>query len=114
MKVRDLEAYALSLPGATLDFPFGDGARVFKVGGKMFAACGGAPSAPARPSFKCSDLAFEMLVQREGLAPARYLARAKWIQIDDPRVMGGAELKARIAEAHRIVAAKLPRKARPA
>jgi predicted DNA-binding protein (MmcQ/YjbR family) len=114
MKLKDLEAFALALPGATLDFPFGAGARVYKVGGKMFAMSGGALSRPARVSFKCSDIAYEMLIQQTGLIPAPYLARAKWVRLEDPRALSADELRARIAEAHRLVVARLPKKARPA
>lgn len=114
MKQRALETHCLSLPGAELSIQWGDD-RVFKVGGKMFAATGPAkPSAEATVSFKCSDLAFEMLSQRKGLAPARYLARAKWVSLEDPRAMDADELKARLTEAHRLVAEKLPKKTRAA
>jgi predicted DNA-binding protein (MmcQ/YjbR family) len=114
MKLKDLEAFALSLPGATLEFPFGPETRVYKVGGKMFALSGGALGAPARVSFKCSDIAYEMLVAQDGLCPAPYLARAKWVRLEDPAALGAEELKARIGEAHRLVIARLPKKARPA
>ena len=113
MKLKDLEAFALALPGATLDFPFGPEARVYKVGGKMFALSGGAQSAPARVSFKCSEIGYEMLVGRKGLMPAPYLARAKWVRLEDPGALDAAELKARIGEAHRLVVARLPKKSRP-
>jgi predicted DNA-binding protein (MmcQ/YjbR family) len=56
---KQVEAAALALPGATVDFPWGGDHPVYKVGGKMFAAMGGgkAPSsrsnAPTSRS-KCS------------------------------------------------------------
>ncbi len=114
MKQKALEAHCLSLPGAALSIQWGDD-RVFKVGGKMFAATGPTkPNSEATVSFKCSDLAFEMLSKRRGLAPALYLARAKWVSLEDPKAMDADELKARLTEAHRLVAEKLPKKTRVA
>lgn len=110
MTPKQVESAALALPGATRDFPWGDGHPVYKVGGKMFAAMGG--KAPAL-SFKVSDLAFEMLTQRDGILPAPYLARAKWVQLTTLDAMDAAEIRARLAEAHRLVAAKLPKKLQP-
>jgi predicted DNA-binding protein (MmcQ/YjbR family) len=108
---KQVEAHVLALPGATLSIQWGDD-RVYKVGGKMFAAMGGgrAPSL----SFKCTDLSYEMLVTRDNIIPAPYLARAKWVQLTKLSALDGAELKARLAEAHRLVVEKLPKKLRPA
>ena len=114
MKLKDIEAYVLALPGARLEFPFGPADRIYKVGGKMFAGSGGKLNAQARVSFKCSDVAYEMLIARAGVIPAPYLARAKWVRVEDPRAMSADELRARLAEAHRLVLAKLPKKVRAA
>ncbi|MEM8862395.1 MAG: MmcQ/YjbR family DNA-binding protein [Chloroflexota bacterium] len=37
MNYEELEKILLEKPGAWLDYPFGEGAAVFKVGSKMFA-----------------------------------------------------------------------------
>jgi predicted DNA-binding protein (MmcQ/YjbR family) len=108
---KQVEAAALALPGAVVTYPWGDDHPVYKVGGKMFAAMG-AGKAPAL-SFKTSDLAFEMLTQRDGIVPAPYLARAKWVQLTTLGAMDAAEIRERLAEAHRLVVAKLPKKLRP-
>ena len=39
LTARRLRERCLGLPGASEEFPFGDEVSVFKVGGKMFAAC---------------------------------------------------------------------------
>ena len=105
-----MEAFALGLPGATLSIQWGDD-RIYKVGGKMFAASGNMkPNAEAVLSFKCSDLSFELLTKRKGLIPAPYLARAKWVKLEDPKALSADELRARIAEAHRLVLETLPKK----
>lgn len=110
MTPAQVEAAALALPGAALSIQWGDD-RVYKVGGKMFAAMG-AGKAPAL-SFKVGDVAFEMLIEREGVIPAPYLARAKWVQLTTLKAMDSAEICERLGEAHRIIVEKLPKKLRP-
>lgn len=114
MKLKALEAYALSLPGAVLDFPFGPQDRVYKVGGKMFALASSGARGAGHVSFKCSDLSFELLTKRKGLIAAPYLQRAKWVYLEDLAAMDDGELKARLAEAHRIIVEKLPKKTQAA
>ncbi len=112
MKRREIDAFALALPGATLDFPWGDG-PVFKVGGKMFATAEAVkPNTESAVCFKCSDIAFALLTERAGVAPAPYLARAKWVRVE-AGVMDNDEIRDRLREAHRLVALKLPKAQRP-
>lgn len=106
------EAYALSLPAVTLVRQWGD-ASVAKIGGKIFALLSGwATNGEPGLSFKCSDLSFAMLPELEHIRPTPYLARAKWVQVMAGAPLKDVELRAYIAEAHRIVAGKLTRKAR--
>ncbi|MBL8549276.1 MAG: MmcQ/YjbR family DNA-binding protein [Hyphomonadaceae bacterium] len=110
------EKAALALPGAYLKEQWGDD-RVFKIGkapGKMFAVLSGKSVSPRSASFKCSDLAFEMLIRKKGIVPAPYMARAKWVMLETLAALPDAEIEARLAEAHRLVAAKLPKKEREA
>jgi predicted DNA-binding protein (MmcQ/YjbR family) len=102
---------ALALPGATFDLKWGAD-RVYSVGGKMFAVVGAAGEPVPRYSFKASDMAFELLAEQGLTRPAPYLARAKWVQLAGPDAMSDEDLQAYLAEAHRLVAAKLTRKAR--
>ena len=106
------EAYALSLTGTTIVHQWGD-ASVAKLGGKIFALLSGW-STDGEPglSFKCSDLAFEMLPELEHVRPAPYLGRAKWVQVLAGAPLDDAELRAYVGEAHRIVAGKLTRAVR--
>jgi predicted DNA-binding protein (MmcQ/YjbR family) len=104
------EAFVLALPAATLVHQWGD-ASVGKVGGKIFALFGeGVTGSPAAISFKCSDMAFEMLPELKGIRPAPYLARAKWVVAEAGSALSAAEMAGYIREAHRLVAAKLTRR----
>ena len=98
----------LSLPGVTLDHPFGDHHDAYRVGGKMFVMVG----EEGGVSFKVSDIAYEILTETGKARPAPYLARAKWVNLPDPAAWDDDELVEHFAIGHRIVAAKLTKKAR--
>ena len=100
----------LALPGATLDHPFGDDHDAYRVGGKMFAIVGGMGGL----SFKVSDIAFAVLTEEGRARPAPYLARAKWVHLEDPADWPAEELSEHLRIAHGLVAAKLPKKQRTA
>ena len=110
MTFKDLHAYLAKLPKATLSVQWGND-HVYKVGGKMFAVLGGPPNGKERTlSFKAAEESFEILTRLEGIIPAPYLARAKWVHLDKAQRLPAKELKAYLARAHAIVAGGLPKK----
>lgn len=110
MNLERLRSHCLSFPGATEQIQWGDH-LVFKVGGRMFAVAATEPS-PHVLSFKCSDEGFAELLEQEGVVPAPYLARARWVALERFDALGDREIQERIAQAYGLIAAKLPRKAR--
>jgi len=76
----------------------------------MFATVG----ARGGLSFKVSDIAYEVLTEDGRARPAPYLARAKWVHLDDISAWPDDELAEHLAIAHGIIAAKLTKKARAA
>jgi predicted DNA-binding protein (MmcQ/YjbR family) len=102
---------ALALPGAAFDIKWGED-RVYTVGGKMFAVAGSEREAAPTYGFKCSDMAFELLVEDGAAIPAPYLARAKWVKLKGPDALSDTDLLAYLAQAHALVAAKLTRRQR--
>jgi len=111
MNLERLRACCMGFPGATEQIQWGDD-LVFKVGGKMFAVAATNPAAPYQLSFKCSDEGFAELVEQDGMAPAPYLARAKWVALERFEALSDAELKSRLREDYDLVMAKLPKKQR--
>lgn len=96
-------------PGTALDVKWGD-ALAATVDGKMFALWRlGGPDA-GRVWFKVDDHRFLELTDQPGLSAAPYLARAKWIQVDEPERFGDEWLKQGIRRAYELVAARLSRK----
>ena len=110
MTYEEFNAYCESLPSTTHVVQWG-GSHVWKVGGKVFAIGGWDEGKPAI-TFKVSKIAFEMLKQEPGLRPAPYLASRgmSWIQHYAKPGLNKKDLKAYIAESHKIVAAGLSKK----
>ncbi|HEY6990218.1 MAG TPA: MmcQ/YjbR family DNA-binding protein [Bryobacteraceae bacterium] len=105
-----LRRYCLSFPYATETIQWGEH-LVFKVGRKIFAIAALEPSGNIL-TIKCAPEKFEDCVERPGIVPAPYLARAKWISIESEDSLTRAELKHMIHESYDLVWAKLPKKAR--
>jgi len=107
---RQIDKFCASLPAATRIVQW-EGVAVFKVGGKMFAMI--VPDDDGKPSelwFKSAPEHYEALSRSPGFRPAPYLARAKWVALDDPSMLTDAEMKAYIKRAHAVIAAALPKK----
>ena len=114
--VRDLArdplvVFCRNLPAATEDVKWEDD-LVFSVGAKMFAGFMIPDGTPF--GFKVAPEVFASLVEQQGIEPAAYLARHYWVSVTDRKAMPLPALKEFLAESHRLVAAKLPRKTRRA
>ena len=107
MDVEKAKALCRSFAGATEDVKWGAD-LVFSVGEKMFACTGEAPDAGI--SFKVDDDRFLELTDRPGIIPAPYLARAKWIYIEQPDALGDDEAGALLRRSYELVFAKLTKK----
>jgi predicted DNA-binding protein (MmcQ/YjbR family) len=108
MNIEKAKKFCASLPGATQDVKW-ESNLVFSVGGKMFAVTH-VGTGDERISFKVDDDAFLALTDRPGIDPAPYLARAKWVQISDPKAVSDAEARELLKRAHEIVYGKLTKK----
>jgi len=108
----EFDAFCAQLPATTHVVQWGN-ASVWKVGGKIFAICSAwAAEGEQRVGFKCSDISYSLLIQQEGIVPAPYLARAKWVQLERPDALSDDDLKAYIEAAHKIIGGKLTKKLR--
>jgi predicted DNA-binding protein (MmcQ/YjbR family) len=111
MTPKQIDAFCRKLPATTRTVQW-EGVTVFKVGGKMFCLIGPPGHSVARLCFKCPPEHFDALSHAEGFRPAPYLARAKWVALEDPEVLTAAETRAYLSQAHAVIAAALPRKKR--
>lgn len=84
MTHKEIEEYLLGFPNAWLDFPFGEGTSVYKIGhketgeGKMFAIIQD-ESKPLRISLKCDPQLAENLREKyETVVPGYHLNKKHW------------------------------------
>ena len=82
MTHKQLEDYILSMPQARLDYPFGEGTAVYKIGAdesaKMFALIAEG-SEPLRVSLKCDpQLALNLREKYESVQTGYHLNKKHW------------------------------------
>src|SRR6266498_2686902 len=107
MDIEQVRAYCLSFPHVTEKVQWGYD-LVFKIGGKMFAVTV-LEAAPHCLSFKCTPEQFAELIERDGIAPAPYVARYHWVALQRFDALNDKELKALLRNAYDLVLAKLPK-----
>ena len=116
MTLERFRALCLAQPGATEQIQWRVDA-VFKVGGKMFAvACTDFTDYPEVPvgSFKCAADTFAELSERDGIVPAPYLARARWVALREWSALSDKALMQLVAQGYALVRAGLPKKVQAA
>ena len=112
MDAEGLRAYLLSLPDVAETMQWGDNLVYWvgdkAIGGKMFALASLSPDRGGVLSFAAGAEGFAELVEREGVFPAPYLARAHWVAIESWDTLPAAELEQLLRQARELVYAKLP------
>ena len=84
MTHKEFDEYLLSFPNTWLDYPFGEGTSVYKIGhketgeGKLFAIIADG-SKPLRVSLKCDPQLAELLREKyETVVPGYHLNKKHW------------------------------------
>lgn len=109
MNHKELEEYLLSFPNTWLDFPFGEGTSVYKVGdkaandGKLFALIADG-SKPLRVSLKCDpQLAANLREKYESVLPGYHLNKKHWNTIICTGQLSDDEIKDLARLSYRLV-----------
>lgn len=110
MKVDAVRKFCLGFPHATENLQWGDD-LCFKIGGKIFAIVG-LDSAPQKICFKCDPETFAELTEREGIVPAPYVGRYKWVLLERLDAVTDSELRSLIEQSYEMVAVKAKRPTR--
>lgn len=114
MDAESLRAFLLSLPDVAETMQWGDNLVYWvgdkSIGGKMFALASLSPDHGAVLSFAAGPERFAELVEREGLFPAPYLARAHWIAVERWDTITAAALRDELRQARELVYTKLPKR----
>jgi len=99
MTHKELETYLLSFPNTWLDYPFGEGTSVYKIGkkedgeGKLFALIAD-NSKPLRVSLKCDPVLAETLREKyETVVPGYHLNKKHWNTIICTGQLSDTEIK---------------------
>jgi len=112
MSIDTIREFCMSLPHATERVQWG-GVLVFKVAGKMFCIVILEPDRDdTLMSFKATEEEFVELQEIEGIIPAPYMARAKWLALERWDALPMPELKRLLRKSYELVFAKLPKKER--
>ncbi len=98
----------LSFSDVTEDMPWGDD-LCFKIRGKIFTGVVLSDGRFPRITLKSSPEAFHDLLETEGVSPAPYVGRYKWIQIASSNLLPAKELESLIRQSYELVAAKAPK-----
>jgi predicted DNA-binding protein (MmcQ/YjbR family) len=107
--VEWIRKLCLSLPDATENLQWGE-TLCFKVRGKLFATMYLSEGKLPPIVFKCTLEKFHELVEIEGISPAPYVGRYKWVVLANSNVLPSNELEALIRQSYDLVAAKAPKK----
>jgi len=104
MNIESLRKFCLSFPDATEKLQWGE-ELCFKVSGKIFAMVG-LGAVPQTLTCKCDPEAFAEMTEREGIVPAPYVGRYKWVMLEHLDALREGELKELIAKSYDLVSAK--------
>jgi predicted DNA-binding protein (MmcQ/YjbR family) len=108
--LEDIQQICHGFAAVTTDIKWEDH-LCFNIGDKFFLVT--APDhVPVSATFKVRDEDFEALSARPGCKPAPYLARYKWVHVDDITRFSLNEWKELLKTSYALVASKLPAKIR--
>jgi predicted DNA-binding protein (MmcQ/YjbR family) len=103
--------FCLSFPDVIEDMPWAED-LCFKVRGKIFAGLVLSDGRFPRVTLKASPESFHDLLEIEGIRPAPYVGRYKWIQIASTNLLPADDLESLIRQSYELVSANAP-KAKP-
>jgi predicted DNA-binding protein (MmcQ/YjbR family) len=107
MDHKEIEEIVLSMPNAWLDYPFGEGVAVYKVGvgdkAKMFALIP-EDKTPSRISLKCDpQLAIALREKFETVLPGYHLSKKHWNTIICTGQLPLEEIKGLVLHSYNLV-----------
>ncbi|MEO6168685.1 MAG: MmcQ/YjbR family DNA-binding protein [Chitinophagales bacterium] len=107
MDIEILRSICLKQEGATEDIKWGND-LCFCIAEKMFCVAGLQP--PLQISFKVKDDEFDELINKQGIIPAPYVARYKWVLAQDVNLFTKKQWEHYIRQSYELVKSKLSKK----
>ncbi len=108
MYIEDLQKISKKYPSVAEDIKW-ESNLCFTIGGKMFLILS-LDTSPTTASFKVSEKNYNSFSVKVGFKPAPYLARHKWVQVDDIKRLSQKEWENYLKESYDLVKANLPKK----
>jgi predicted DNA-binding protein (MmcQ/YjbR family) len=108
MTVESLRRFGLSFPEATENLQWGE-TLCFKVRGKLFFLLS-LEAVPPTLCCKTSPERFAELLEYEGIVPAPYVGRYKWVLLERLDILPSEEIKDMVRQSYEMVAAKAPKR----
>lgn len=106
MLIEDIQKICKKFPHATEDIKW-ETHLCYCIGEKIFIITS-PDTIPVNASFKVDDEDFAELREKEGFIPAPYLARYKWIQVDNISRLSKNQWEEYLRKAYELVKMKLP------
>lgn len=107
MDIEVLRTFCLSLPHTSEDIKWGSN-LCFLIAEKMF--CVTEVEGPFAAAFKVREEEFDELSSANGIIPAPYMARNKWVKVEDADALSMKEWEHYIRQSYELVKAKLPKR----
>jgi len=109
MNIEQIREYALTMPGATEDMPYGNDWLIFRIGGKIFLHIWLESPTPTCAVKLQPEYGQELREHHDGIRPAYHLNKQHWNdiylqQLDEPIVYK------LIKRSYELVYSKLPKK----
>ncbi|MGH3443651.1 MAG: MmcQ/YjbR family DNA-binding protein [Nitriliruptorales bacterium] len=112
MDLKGLRAFCLAKAGAAEEYPFGPGALVMKVGGRIFAIIG-EDDDPHTVSLKCEPgLAVILRGSYDAVSPGYHLDKRHWNTVTLDGSVSDREIRDWVDDSYDLVVDGLARKVR--
>ncbi len=108
MTIEGLQNICSKFPGFNTDIKW-ENDLCFLVADKIFLMAS-LDQVPVAASFKVTDEEFDEISARDGFKPAPYLARNKWVYVDDINVLSIKEWEFYINQSYKLISSRLTKK----
>lgn len=108
MNIEELRTYCLSMDNTSEDIKW-DQVLTFCVHQKIFALSS-LDEVPTNVSFKTSEEDFNELIEQDGIKPAPYLGRNKWVQVRDIDTLPNKVLQNYLLKSYQLISTKSKKK----
>ena len=107
MDIESIRKVCIKLPAVTEDIKW-ENDLCFLVAGKIF--CIVCLNPPHTVSVKVDENEFDEMINKPGIIPAPYLARYKWVQLENLNVLSQKDFLFHLNKSYELVKSKLSKK----